>query len=296
LAQKDYEVIVVNNDPDDLGVADLVAKIRAEEFVERPEHLRLLFCPLLGLSHARNAGISESQGEILLFLDDDSIAKEDVLESYWKAYSEHPEAGVIGGHIKLNPPDQLTIPWKDGFERYWSQFITGYDDYTVVTNWWQYPWGANWSARREAMLSVGGFRSRYGRKGYDFNGGEEIVAAILIEKLGYSIAVLPQAEVIHQVDEDRFTLSHLKRTIRAGLFAQYQFQRELHIPADAHIGSNIGQIIRNIFKVIPILFSNSPDKKANYYEARYYSLARIQLLGRQIMDGLRRLRKSVAKR
>lgn len=296
MPQIDYEVIVVNNDTDDLGVSGLVAKARAEEFTDQPDHLHLLHCPILGLSHARNAGIAKSQGEILLFLDDDSIAQGDVLESYWKAYSEHPHAGVIGGHIMVYPPSSLQIPWEEGFGRYWSQFVTGHEEYTAVANWWEYPWGANWSARREALLCIGGFRSKYGRKGRDFSGGEEIVAASLIEKLGYSIAILPQAEVIHQVDEERYTLRHLKRTIRAGLFAQYQAQMDLHLPMEMNIGNSTRQIIGNIFKLIPVLFSSNPNKKADLYEAYYYSLARFQLLGRQLRDGFRRMRRPVTRK
>lgn len=296
MSQKHYEVIVINNDPNDQGVADLVSMVRTDDFANRPSHLRSLICPILGLSHARNAGIAESQGEILLFLDDDSIANEDVLESYWKVYSEHNHAGVVGGHIMVFPPKSLHIPWKEGFQRYWSQFVTDHEEYTVVTNWWEYPWGANWSARREAMVRIGGFRGRYGRRGCDFSGGEEIVAASLIKKLGYSIAVLPQAKVIHQVDEDRFNLKHLKRTINAGLFAQYQAQMDLHLPFETNIGSSTRQIIGNILKLLPAIFYRNFNKKADFYEAWYYSVARVQLLGRQLGDGLRRMRRPVTQK
>jgi O-antigen biosynthesis protein len=295
LPQKDYEIIVVNNDPRDFNVRDLVAKIRSENFAELPDHLRLLLCPILGLSHARNTGIAEARGEILLFLDDDSIAKEDVLESYWKAFSKYPAAGVIGGHIHVYPPHPLHIPWKEGFERYWSQFVTGCTDYSIVTNWWEYPWGANWSARREALFRIGGFRGSYGRRGRDFSGGEEIVAASLIERLGYSIAVLPQAEVTHQVEEERFTLKHLKHTIRAGLFVQYQAQKELHFPVETSVGNSFNRIVENIFKLIPALISSNPNKKADFHEAYYYNLARWQLLGRQIKDGFRQIRRPVTR-
>jgi len=296
LPKEEYEVIVVNNDPDDQDIGSFVATVRSNEFADQPGHLRFLHCPMLGLSHARNAGIAESQGEILLFLDDDSIAHNDVLESYWKAYKDHPNAGVIGGHIMVSPPHSMQIPWKEGFQRYWSQFVTGNEEYTAVTNWWEYPWGANWSARREVMLRIGGFRSRYGRKGRDFSGGEEIVAASLIEKLGYSIAILPHAVVIHQVEVDRFTLKHLKRTIRAGLFAQYQAQMELHLPVETKIGASARHIIGNIFKLILMIFSNNSNKKADFYEAYYYSLARAQLIGRQILDGFHRMRRPVTRK
>ena len=279
-----YEVIVVNNDPDDANVAEIVARIQTNKLVDCPDHIQLRVCPILGLSYARNSGISESRGEILLFLDDDSIAKENLLEEYWKAFSEHPSAGVIGGHIVVHPPHPLNIPWKDGFERYWGHLFTDYEEYTEVSDWWEYPWGANWAARRSAMFQAGGFRTKYGRRGHDFSGGEEIIAASVIKKLGYSIAILPQAEVIHQVAPDRFTLNHLKNTIRAGLNVQYQAEKDLYLPLDASKGGNIKQLVENVFELLRLFFSTSPAKMAELLEAYYYFLARWRLFGRNIQD------------
>ncbi|RJQ26838.1 glycosyltransferase [Candidatus Parcubacteria bacterium] len=296
LSQKDYEVVVVNNDPDDLMVAPLIEKIRAEGFSNHPDHLRLLICPILGLSHARNAGISDAKGEILLFLDDDGIAGHEVLEHYWRAFSEHTDAGVIGGHIVVNPPHQKRIPWKDGFERYWSQFVTGYSDYAIVNNWWEFPWGANWCARRQALISVGGFRGQFGRRGSDFNGGEEIVAAALIQKLGYTIAILPQAEVVHKVESNRFTLRHLKQTIWAGLFTQYKAQVELHLPVETSLGGSLRYISNSLFKLSFIFHPKYPSRKADLLEAYFHISARCWLLCRQIVDGFLRLRRPITLR
>jgi len=222
--QREYEILIVDNNPDGKELLEFIAKFRNQYFYDNPDNLRLVHCPLLGLSYARNAGISEAKGEILLFLDDDSVAKKDILEQYIKAFSENPKAGVIGGHIFLQKPEVLSIVWKDGWENYWSHFVTGYSQYSTVQYWWEFPWGANWCARKKALFQIGGFRIRYGRQGNNFSGGEEIVASSLIQKLGYTIAILPQAEVIHLVDQSRFSLKHLKHTIYSGMFVHYQTQ------------------------------------------------------------------------
>ena len=235
IPQTDYEVLVVDNNPDASSLKQTIERIRSEEFGSSFECLRLIHCPILGLSYARNTGISEAKSDILIFLDDDATARKNLLEEYWKAYGEHPEAGVIGGHIILDRPVELSMIWKNGWERYWSHFVTGYSDYTSVNNWWEFPWGANWSARKKALLQIGGFRGSYGRTGNDFRGGEEIVAAGLIKSLDYSIAVLPQAEVLHHVDPSRFTLNHLKQTILAGLLSHYQAQLELRLPMELNL-------------------------------------------------------------
>ncbi|MGD8457421.1 MAG: glycosyltransferase [Anaerolineales bacterium] len=288
---EDYEIIVVDNNADCSRTELLIEKILLERCKDYPDHIRLVHCPILGLSPARNAGISEAKGEILLFLDDDAAAEEDLLSHYWDAFSNHANAGVVGGHIILDKPENLSIPWKEGWGRYWSEFITGCTDFTIVEKHWEFPWGANWCARRKALLQIGGFRTSYGRRGNDFSGGEEIVAASLIQRLGYDVAVLPQARVIHHIDENRFTLDHLKQTIKAGLFVQYRAQVELRLPFEMNFRHNMSQII----KVIGRLFSNilhprDEARKAGLLESYFYITARLHLLfRRQIPDGVRRI-------
>lgn len=291
LPQSAYEVIVVDNHPEGSGVSGLIEHLRSEVFQDHPEHLRSVQCPILGLSFARNAGISEAKSDLLLFLDDDAIAENDILEQYLQVYSAHANAGIIGGHIEVKRPDAISMVWKDGWERYWSQFITGYKGYTEVDHWWEYPWGANWSARRKVLLQIGGFRCRYGRRGNDFNGGEEIVAASLVHQLGYKVGILPSASVSHHVDPSRFNSEHLENTIRSSMFVQYIAQQNLHLPNETSIGSSFRQVIQAISKCLSIfIHPHDIDTKANLFEISYQLSARWRLLLRQISDGFHRVR------
>ena len=259
---------------------------------ENPSHLRLIHCPILGLSFARNAGISEAASELLLFIDDDATADYRLLEEYIKAYKNHPEAGVIGGHIILERPRDLFMVWKAGWERYWSQFITGYTAFTVVNKWWEYPWGANWLARRVCLMQTGGFRTGYGRKGNDFSGGEEIVAASLIQSLGYTIGVLPTARVLHHVDRERFNIRHIRQTIFAGQFTHYQSQLELRLPYESSPKNSYYLIRKTIGRIVKsALHSEDIDQKASLIETRYQFSAQIQLFYRQIIDFAHRFAK-----
>jgi len=216
-------------------------------------------------------------------LDDDSLADPDLLEIYKNAYSINENVGIIGGHIYVNRPEETeNISWNPGWERFWSQFVTGYEGYTEVQNWWEFPWGANWSARKEALLKIGGFRIQYGRKGNDFNGGEELVAAHQVRELGYSVAVLPQAKVIHDVKHERFNLEHVRRTIRSGILTHYEAQLRLHASPDSSVKNNFTRIGKNTGEVIKILLNNKSERKGLLIEKKYYLSAYCELLLRQL--------------
>ena len=155
-----------------------------------------------------------------------------------------------------------------------------------MQNWWEFPWGANWCARRKALLEIGGFRGRYGRRGNDYSGGEEIIAAALIQKLGYSIALLPSAVVFHQVDPDRFTLDHVKRTIRAAAIIHYQSQLDLYFPFDLKVGlgNKVLQSLGTIFKL-----QKSSTQKITPLEKKYQRSTRVTLATHIIKDELKRI-------
>ncbi len=230
IPQETYEVIVVNNDPADTMVHGLIEEVRKSEFAHRPENLTDVSCPFKGLSFARNAGISKARGEIVAFIDDDAIAFPDWLAETNRAALAFPEAGVIGGPILLEIPKPRPRWLKEGWEHYWSHFEPDYREPRTVEEWGSFPWGANWCARRKALLEIGGFRTRYGRRGDDFGGGEEVVAASLIRRLGYKIVVAPAARVVHVPDKSRYSLRHVRRTIRSIVETNYQTQIDLYAP------------------------------------------------------------------
>lgn len=229
----DYEIIVVNNDPRDPTPASVVEQVRKAHFGRCPERVRVVECPFLGLSYARNIGLGLARGEVVCFLDDDAVADKEWLDWLWWVYETRPEAGVVGGRIRLRWPSPRPGWIKDGWDGYWSGFTPEFAEAKRVEKWWEFPWGANWSARRKALLEVGGFRASYGRAGQGFQGGEEIVAARLIQDRGHAIFVEPRAEVVHEVDPRRFSRAHVVRTILSGRSTWYRMQRDLYLPWEA---------------------------------------------------------------
>ncbi len=240
-----FEVILVNNAPSE-DLSGVARQVEERFFKGGPGRVRYVLCPIKGLSSARNAGISEARGEVVCFLDDDAVASPRWLKELERAY-EDEKAGVVGGKIILQVPESARSWVEPAIYPYWSHFEPGFKEIHWAEDWPEYPWGANWTARRIALLRVGGFRASYGRKGKDFSGGEEQVAAILAARLGYKVGLIPEGEVLHFVEESRFTKKHLKKTVQAGRLVNYRFQRDLYVPRWMTPGFQLKQI-KNLAK------------------------------------------------
>ena len=136
------ELVVI----DDAGPSEPVRKL-AERFGARYEsHPRPL-----GLNVARNTGVELSEGELVVFVDDDVEVSEGWLEALLAAAREHPEVEVFTGPIR--PRLEGTPPHSCGRE---APPITSLDlgQHDTPT---RFAWGANMAIRRSALDRLGPF-------------------------------------------------------------------------------------------------------------------------------------------
>ena len=57
----------------------------------------------VGICNARNCGVKASQGEIIVFTDDDAEPYPNWLEQIARAFMEHPDLAYLGGEFELQP-------------------------------------------------------------------------------------------------------------------------------------------------------------------------------------------------
>ena len=286
-----YEIIIINNDPQDLQVRSIIEDIHSNPLRKQAPTLRLFDCPIPGLSAARNSVLAQASGKFLCFLDDDAIAQRNWLEKIYNAFEENDQTGVIGGHIYLDPPNPRPKILHEGLERFWSHFTTRYLKYMEVSDYMEYPWGANWCVRRSSLLAIGGFRQQYGRKKNDFSGGEEIIAASLIKKLGFNIAIEPTAVVHHRPVASRYTFRYLWHTIQTQIIIHYRMSRDLYLPRIANVQSETQggfRFLKRCFSLIKM--PNSDRKKGLLVEYFCLAFAWMRLFGEQARDTISRFR------
>jgi glycosyltransferase involved in cell wall biosynthesis len=180
-----------------------------------PSFVKIITSPEKGLSNARNAGIKNSSGEIIVFIDDDAYADPYWLENIQRNY-EDPNVLGVGGQIK--PHWETERPKWFPQEFFW---IVGcsYQDLEqrrAVRN----PIGANMSFRRSAFEKVGSFRSDIGRYGKMLLAGEEAEFSLkLLNSVPESkIMYEPRAIVYHRVPKERVNLNYIiKRAYYEGI-------------------------------------------------------------------------------
>lgn len=162
-----------------------------------------------GLSGARNTGLEAAQGAIVAFMDDDAEADAGWLAALTAPYSVDSVVGT-GGTI---------VPrWESGRPTWFHpafDWVIGctYEGYPVKPMQVRNVLGCNMAFRREALSSVGGFRSELGRIAALPFGVEETEVCIRLAKTqpGTSIMHVPAAIVHHAVPRSRATWTYFRR-------------------------------------------------------------------------------------
>lgn len=195
-----YEIILVNNNSTDDTEKECIRfqsdypEVKFRYFLETAQ----------GLSFARNRGIKESRGEILLFLDDDSFVQKDYLVNLVRNLEDYPDADAFGGKITPLFESGVTPEWLAKWNKSWISAID-LGNRVKLFKKGKYPIGANMGIRRSCLEAVGDFNTKLGRSRKNLMGGEEKDIFNRIRNQGGKIYYFPDVEVQHIIPPSRTT-------------------------------------------------------------------------------------------
>ncbi len=214
-ARAGAEVLVVDDAGPSQPASALAARFGARyEPHERP----------LGLNAARNTGVERSEGELLVFVDDDIRAAPGWLAALIDAAGKHPGVDVFTGPIRAR------LEGRGG----WGSHSCGRERPPITTLELgpdnadaPYAWGANMAIRRSALELVGPFDPSLEHGGDE----QEWQDRLRVRKPGARVLYVAGAAVEHRRAGADARLPSLARTAhRRGLSARRFDARSGHAP------------------------------------------------------------------
>jgi glycosyltransferase involved in cell wall biosynthesis/GT2 family glycosyltransferase len=179
-----FEVIVVNGPSID-HTAEIIAK--------HAHKLRAYATDQANISVSRNIGLAHARGDIAIFIDDDAVPEPDWLEALLRPYAD-PDIATVGGFIRdafgFEYQARYTVCDRFGDARQFASadaFALEGESFLSLT-------GANYSARREALLAIGGFDEEY------IWFLDETDVNLRMHDRGLKFAVAPDAEIHHKYE------------------------------------------------------------------------------------------------
>ncbi len=221
----DYEIIVVDNNPGKSSVKKEIEKL----WHKSGAYMGYVREKRSGVSYARNTGAKHASGEYLLFLDDDTVADRYLLSAMINAFKRKKSAGIIGGIIEIALPTPTPKLYNKDWENIWSGYTAAKKTFYTVKSQYELPYGACLGVRHSVFDALGGFPSDYGRCGDDFAGGEDTAFCLRGIKQGVLIGIEPKAQVMHNIDTERFSPENIQRTVSAGIATTIKLSKDGYI-------------------------------------------------------------------
>jgi glycosyltransferase involved in cell wall biosynthesis len=185
--------------PDEIVVVDDAS---TDESVEILRHLPVkLICHEVnrGPAIARNTALQSGSGDIVIYIDADAYADQQMIEAILQAYhwpSKVPVGGVGGRAVEVNV-NSIYDRWRTLHARQ-SYGLAPRENV-------QYLFGLCMSYKREALVKVGGFDPFF-----PINAGEDLDIGYRLLNAGYRLRYTPDAFVYHQHSDTEEKLKRIQ--------------------------------------------------------------------------------------
>ncbi len=223
LRSEEWQVLVVDNNSS--------VPVKERKLI-RDRQVMVEFEERQGLSAARECGLRHSQGDILVFVDDDNVLATDYLSSVKKIF-EQPMIGIISGAII---PEYENAPptWLVSFESMLA-IRKPLNDGAYLTNIPLfndfYPIGAGMAIKREIMENYcyavrNGSSYISGRVGSELSSAEDLDLDFFAISQGFLVGTNGTLKIKHIIPKARTTIEYITRLIIASTKSIYEVNKK----------------------------------------------------------------------
>jgi glycosyltransferase involved in cell wall biosynthesis len=244
-----YEIVVVNNNSPD-NTSEL-----CRQFIENNQNMAIRYVleSRQGIAIARNRGISEAKGDIIVFVDDDEIVDRGWLTAIVKPFFEK-NADCVGGRIHLRFTDEQPRPkWlTDELEGFVGKLDHG-ERTLQVTDRSTPLWSGNIAMSKDIFADIGLFDVNL-KRGSDADMFQRVLNS------GSRIFYEPEARVWHVLDEQRlrknwFRFLHFTAGKQQALYHDKISGRKwFRVPRYLY-----PQLIRSILRYVAVFIQKGPS-------------------------------------
>ncbi len=201
-----WEIIVIDNNS-----TDNTASIAKEFIATNPQiQARYIFEQQQGLSFARNRGIKEAAGEIIIYIDDDVETVPDYLKTIYDFFKTHPAAAGMGGKTLPKYSECPEPAWISPYLAGITGTIDRGNEMRKFTPKMKYPSGCNMVYKKDVLLKAGGFNNELKARADDKYIFQQV------KKINNEIWYVPQAFSLHNIDAKRLTFDSFKKLYLKG--------------------------------------------------------------------------------
>ncbi|MGK9369140.1 glycosyltransferase [Melioribacter sp. Ez-97] len=200
LDKNKFEIIIVNNNSTDN------TETVCNEFIKQNPELNIKYFleTQRGLSAARNRGIKESSGTIVIFIDDDAELTKNYLQEAINFFNEFPEVDAMGGKIIPKYEDNKEPEWMSLFlwglvtKSDWGDKIRKYP-------YSKYPPGCSMAFRKSVFNETGLFDTEL------YSRCDDKYIFLQLDKNKKKYLYNPKFILYHHIDKSRLNPESLKR-------------------------------------------------------------------------------------
>jgi len=209
---KDSESLIVID-----GNEELYEKIKDYVLSNDLQSVRVILNPEhKGLSYCRNIGIAHTTGDIIAFVDDDTVLDPNWADALIKTFDDEEIGAVTGDVIPLWEHEEMSWFPK---ELHWmiscSYTMTPSSKKEVERGF-----GANMAFRKDLIKEIGMFDTSLGVTGSkNWVGGEDTVMFLKVRKAGKRIIFNPDIKLYHKIYAYRLSIKNIIKRAFGGGFS-----------------------------------------------------------------------------